>query len=57
MGYGMAWPKRFCAASVLLVFALVIATPADAQGSRVALVVGVGAYRTVPQLANPPRDA
>ena len=32
-------------------------TPALAQGQRVALVIGVGAYRTVPALANPPRDA
>ncbi len=38
--------------------ALLLATPALAQpGARVALVVGVGAYRAIPPLANPPNDA
>lgn len=38
--------------------ALLLATPAMAQpGARVALVVGVGAYRAIPPLANPPNDA
>jgi hypothetical protein len=34
-----------------------IAHPLAADGRRVAVVVGVGAYQTVPQLPNPPRDA
>uniref|UniRef100_UPI0018E05F3D hypothetical protein n=1 Tax=Neoroseomonas rubea TaxID=2748666 RepID=UPI0018E05F3D len=38
--------------------ALLLATPALAQpGARVALVVGAGAYRAIPPLANPPNDA
>ncbi|MBP0465654.1 caspase family protein [Roseomonas sp. PWR1] len=38
--------------------ALMLATPALAQpGARVALVVGAGAYRAIPPLANPPNDA
>jgi len=39
----------FCFASLAL--------PAWAADKRVALVIGVGAYRNVPALANPPRDA
>jgi hypothetical protein len=38
--------------------ALLLSTPALAQpGARVALVMGVGAYRAIPPLANPPNDA
>lgn len=33
------------------------ATPAAADGRRVALVIGNGAYRSVPALTNPPNDA
>ncbi len=44
---------------VILLFAalVVAASTAAAQGSRVALVVGAGAYRAVPTLPNPPGDA
>jgi len=46
---------------VVLLFAcaalLAGGTAASAQGSRVALVVGAGAYRAVPPLPNPPSDA
>ena len=39
----------------------VVATFAHAQGAdggkRVALVIGNGAYKSVPQLVNPPNDA
>jgi uncharacterized caspase-like protein len=43
---------------ILLFVALVVgASTAAAQGSRVALVVGAGAYRAVPTLPNPPSDA
>src|SRR5262249_31491142 len=31
--------------------------PAHAEGNRLALVIGNGAYRNVPALPNPPRDA
>src|SRR5579863_6145452 len=47
---------RFAAAALLLAFALFIAPVAQAE-SRVALVIGNGGYRSVPQLANPPNDA
>jgi hypothetical protein len=40
------------------VLSLLAALPAAAQpGARVALVMGVGAYRAIPALANPPNDA
>ena len=42
-----------CVAALLV---LVAAGPALAE-NRVALVIGNGAYRAVPQLANPPNDA
>nr|WP_277613544.1 caspase family protein [Neoroseomonas marina] len=43
---------------VALAALLVLAAPAVAQpGARVALVMGVGAYRAIPPLANPPNDA
>ena len=47
---------------LLALFALALAAPglchpALADGKRVALVIGVGAYQSVPRLANPPRDA
>ncbi len=44
---------RHCAAALL---ALLAAAPALAE-SRVALVIGNGGYKAVPQLANPPNDA
>lgn len=42
---------------VTLLVLIAFEAPAWAQGQRVALVIGVGGYRTVPALANPPRDA
>lgn len=44
---------------VLLVFGLLLTASAalGQQERRVALIVGVGAYRNVPALANPPNDA
>ena len=43
---------------LLLVLGLLLAAaPALAQDRRVALIVGVGGYRNVPALANPPNDA
>lgn len=42
----------------LLVLGLLLtASPSLAQERRVALIVGVGGYRNVPALANPPNDA
>lgn len=41
----------------LLTIWLLATSSAWAGGGRVALVVGVGAYRNVPALRNPPRDA
>lgn len=38
-------------------FAGLVPTGAAAEGSRVALVIGNGAYRNVPALLNPPNDA
>jgi hypothetical protein len=45
--------------TLLIALALLLpALPAAAQpGARVALVMGVGAYRAIPPLANPPNDA
>jgi Caspase domain len=48
------WP-RLIALTALIGIAAVV--PAHAEGSRVALVIGNGAYRKVPELPNPPRDA
>jgi TPR repeat protein len=50
---GTALTRRF---ATLSLFVLVAAGPALAE-SRVALVVGNGAYQAVPTLANPPNDA
>ncbi|PPQ15040.1 hypothetical protein CV770_33790 [Bradyrhizobium sp. AC87j1] len=47
---------RFFGAAVLLVTSLLFTEPALAQ-SRVALVIGNGAYEKVPELPNPTRDA
>ncbi len=42
----------------LLIVVLALALPAAAHaGDRVALVIGVSSYRTIPSLANPSRDA
>jgi TPR repeat protein len=53
-----ATPHRRALSLGLLAIALVLAAaaPARAEG-RVALVVGEGGYRSVPELANPPNDA
>ncbi len=49
---------RAIALLVALLALLAGASPAAAQpGARVALVMGVGAYRAIPPLANPPNDA
>src|SRR4051794_18064630 len=51
-------PRCPCGWLSLLVLTLLILSPtAFAQERRVALVVGVGNYRNVPTLANPPNDA
>jgi Caspase domain/Sel1 repeat len=48
---------RWSAAALLAIIALSLAAlPAQAE-SRFALVIGNGAYRSVPALANPPNDA
>ncbi|WFU25026.1 caspase family protein [Bradyrhizobium sp. CB1717] len=47
---------RFFGAAVLLVTSLLFTQPVLAQ-SRVALVIGNGAYEKVPELPNPTRDA
>jgi TPR repeat protein len=44
-------------AAPLALAVAVVAAPADAAEKRVALVIGEGAYRFVPTLANPPNDA
>ena len=42
----------------LLILAVMLLAPAAlAQDRRVALVVGIGGYRNVPTLINPPNDA
>ncbi|GKQ51660.1 caspase family protein [Bradyrhizobium sp. Ce-3] len=43
--------------AVAAALAGVAAAPAAADGRRVALVIGNGAYRSVPVLSNPPNDA
>ena len=45
------------AAAILAVVMLALATPPAWAESRFALVIGNGAYRNVPALANPPNDA
>ena len=46
------------AAATLLLACLALASPAQANADkRVALVIGNGAYKTAPQLINPPLDA
>lgn len=51
----MRWVRALLVAFAVL---LPAALPAAAQpGARVALVMGVGAYRAIPPLANPPNDA
>jgi hypothetical protein len=42
---------------ILLVACMALATGARAQEARMALVVGIGNYKAVPVLHNPPRDA
>ncbi|MBR0682314.1 caspase family protein [Roseomonas eburnea] len=42
---------------VLLLVAAMLSATAPAAAERVALVIGVGGYRHVPPLANPPNDA
>ena len=50
--------NRLRALVVAFAVLLLAALPAAAQpGARVALVMGVGAYRAIPALANPPNDA
>lgn len=49
-----SWPRLIALAALVCIAA---AVPAHAEGSRVALVIGNGAYRKVPELPNPPRDA
>jgi hypothetical protein len=42
---------------VALICCLTIMTSAWAQDTRMALVIGIGSYKSVPPLRNPPRDA
>ena len=50
--------RRACLLLVAFAALLALAAPAAAQpGMRVALVMGVGAYRAIPPLANPTNDA
>ncbi|MBW8270689.1 caspase family protein, partial [Caldovatus aquaticus] len=52
--------RRLARALALAILALILLRPgaaARAQQERIALVIGNGAYRTVPRLANPGRDA
>ena len=49
---GLIWGS--CIAALV---ALLGSAPAAAEGKRVALVIGNGAYRNVPALPNPPNDA
>lgn len=53
---GQVWRALRHAVGVALV-ALAFAPHAGAQGARVALVIGQGAYASAPTLANPPNDA
>ena len=50
----LSWRRFFAAAALILVSAI---ASVHAEGRRVALVIGNGAYRNVPALPNPPRDA
>ncbi|MFO1106722.1 MAG: caspase family protein [Amaricoccus sp.] len=53
-----AIPLASALARLLLLLALLVGQArADDQGRRVALVIGNGAYRNAPTLANPPNDA
>ncbi len=45
------------AIEMAMAMAMVLAPAAKAQGVRVALVIGQGAYASAPTLANPPNDA
>jgi len=57
LAFGLLGRKLIAAATVSAIAASVgFAAPANAQ-SKVALVIGNGAYRNVPVLANPPHDA
>ena len=47
---------KTAAAALLAIVAIAFALPARAE-SRFALVIGNGAYKNVPALANPPNDA
>jgi hypothetical protein len=51
------WGQRLIAAAAILAIATIFgfASPASAQ-TKVALVIGNGAYQNVPALANPPHD-
>ncbi len=56
MGFAGRWVRK----GALVILAVIWATAATAQepdGTRVALVIGNGAYQSVPALANPPNDA
>jgi uncharacterized caspase-like protein len=59
MKKGISDGRRFMRAAVVLLILAVacFSGPARADASRVALVIGIGAYQNVPGLPNPPRDA
>jgi formylglycine-generating enzyme required for sulfatase activity len=46
-----------CAAALLLLAGLLSAAAAQSSERRIALVIGVGKYKSAPILPNPPRDA
>ena len=49
--------RAFVSGLAVAALAGVAPLPAAADGKRVALVIGNGAYRSVPALTNPPTDA
>jgi TPR repeat protein len=54
----MTLTAKYLCAFALAAFAwLVAAAAAEAQETRIALVIGEGGYQTAPTLANPPNDA
>ena len=50
----LSWRRLFTAFALIIVSTI---ASVHAEGRRVALVIGNGAYRNVPALPNPPRDA
>jgi TPR repeat protein len=55
--HALSWRLKSVAAALLALVAVALAASAAGAETRFALVIGNGAYRNVPALANPPNDA